>query len=115
MVRHRKVAKARKTGIAEFLQYLRSEDYKENLQNTRSPRRLQQSIRVLVQMLDSSGNQQFDYFGKSLMYYAVNCGSLKTVDYLWKRGRAPQCRRRIRPVRPPDAIYNEDLPLIEYF
>jgi ankyrin repeat protein len=48
------------------------------------------------------------------MYYAVNCGSLKTVDYLWKRGARLNAVDEFGQSALLIAIYNEDLPLIEY-
>ena len=111
------VAKAKgRPEIAEFLrQYLRSEDYKEKFAKYPLHRAAcNNQYEVLVQMLDSSQINEFDYFGKSLMYYAVNCGSLKTVDYLWKRGARLNAVDEFGQSALLIAIYNEDLPLIEY-
>jgi len=111
------VAKAKGRGeIAEFLtQYLRSEDYKEKFAKYPLHRAAcNNQYEVLVQMLDSSQINEFDFFGKSLMYYAVNIGSLKMVDYLWKRGARINSVDEFRQSALLIAIYNEDLPMIEY-
>ena len=107
----------RRPEIAEYLgEYLRSEDYKEKFAKYPLHRAAcNDQYEVLVQMLDSSQINEFDYFGKSLMYYAVNIGSLKMVDYLWKRGARINVVDEFGQSALLIAVYTEDLKMIEYF
>lgn len=68
----------------------------------------------LTQTVNSENINDFDYFGKNLMYYAINSGSLKIVDFLYRHG----CRIDVVDEHNQSALliamYNEHYPMIEY-
>ncbi|MDD3170996.1 MAG: ankyrin repeat domain-containing protein [Bacilli bacterium] len=72
----------------EFLNnYYRSQDYKDKFLKYSLHRAVcRGDYDFLLQEITSINVNNFDYFGKSLMYYAIIMGSLRIVKLLYKKG-----------------------------
>ena len=101
---------------AEFLQnHLASAEFKERIGNYPLHRAIRaNNHQLIVQFLTTENTNQFDYFGKTPMYYAVIIGAVKIVDYLFQRGARIDVVDSFNQSALLLAIYNEDYEMIEY-
>ena len=72
----------------ELLQnYLTSAEFKERFDSFPLHRAVRAgNLQLIVQLLTAENVNQFDYFGKTPMYYATIFGAVKTAEYLCEHG-----------------------------
>lgn len=101
---------------AEFLQnYYQSVEYKERFERYPVHRAIcANNYQLIMQLLTTEHINQFDYFAKTPIYYAIIIGSVKIVDYLYQRGARVDIVDGFNQPGLLIAIYNEDYPMIEY-
>lgn len=101
---------------AEFISnYLRSSDYKENfLKYNLHYAVCKNDYEYLSQKITSQNVNNFDYYGKSLMYYAITLGSLRMVNLIYKKGGRIDNIDEYNQSALLIAIYNENYDIIKF-
>lgn len=93
----------------------RSSEYKEKYLDYKMHRAVcENKYEYLVQFVNSQNINDFDYFGKSMMYYAIICGNLKITKFLYKKGAKIDIVDDHRQPALLIAVYAEHFNVIKY-
>lgn len=93
----------------------RSSEYKEKYMSYKMHRAVcENKYELLVPLVNSQNINEFDYFGKTMMYYAIIYGHIKIVKFLYERGARIDIVDDIKQPALLIAVYAEEINIIKY-
>lgn len=105
-----------KTENANFInEFLNSKEYRQKFTKYKLHRAVcMNNYQYLYEKVTSNNVNDFDYFGRSLMYYAITLGYSKIVELLYKRGARLDNIDEYNQSALLIAIYTENIEIVKY-